>query len=173
MKPHEKHREAAEGRLAFRVVTVSSSRYRKMKEGTEYADESGDVAVRLILEAGHSVSGRSLVSDDVGMITKEVRKFLGEKDDVLLFTGGTGVAKADVTIEAVRPFFEKELDGFGELLRRVSYDEIGAAALMTRATAGVAAGRVILCLPGSPGAVKTALTTTISELPHAVHITRL
>lgn len=173
MKPHEKHREVAKGQLSFRVVTVSSSRYRKMKEGNEYADESGDVAVRLILESGHSVSGRSIVSDDVGMIKKEVGPFLGGKDDVLLFTGGTGVAKADVTIEAVRPFFEKELDGFGELLRRVSYDEIGAAALLTRATAGVAAGKVIICLPGSPEAVKTALVATISELPHAVHIARL
>ncbi len=172
MKPHEKHRSESKGELSFMVVTVSTSRYQMLKESREYRDESGDVAVKVILESGHSVSGRGLVSDSKDMIAKEVRGFLRGKDDVMLLTGGTGVAKRDVTIEAVRPFFEKELDGFGELLRRVSYDEIGAASLLTRATAGVAKGKLILCLPGSPGAVKTALDTSIVELPHAVHIAR-
>ncbi len=173
MKPHAEHRSKAPARLSFEVVTVSSSRWRKKKEGKEFRDEAGDVAALLIQDAGHSVSRRRLVSDSRPMIEKEVKDFFKGKDDVLVLTGGTGVAKADVTIEAVRPFFEKELDGFGELLRRVSYDEIGAAAFLTRATAGVSKGKLIVCLPGSPGAVTTALKTTIAELPHVLYVARL
>jgi molybdenum cofactor biosynthesis protein B len=172
MKPHEKHRSEATGRLSFRVVTVSSSRYQKKSEGKKFEDESGDLAGTLIVQAGFSVSSRSLLPDHRRLIGKAVKEFLGSKDDVLLFTGGTGVAPSDVTIEAARPFFEKELDGFGELLRRKGYDEIGAAALLTRATAGVSKGKLILCLPGSPGAVRTALESTIGELPHVLHVAR-
>ncbi len=173
MKPHEEHRAEAPARLSFEVVTVSSSRYEKSKAGKNYEDEGGDVVVSEIRKAGHSISSRRLVSDSGRMIGKEVRNFLSGKADVLLLTGGTGVAKRDVTIETVRPFFEKELDGFGELVRRVSYDEIGSAAMLTRATAGVAGGKMIVCLPGSPGAVRTALRSTISEIPHALYIARL
>jgi molybdopterin adenylyltransferase len=173
MKPHAEHRSKAPARLSFEIVTVSSSRWRKKKEGEEFRDESGDAADLLIRNSGHAVSGRRLVPDSKPMIEKEVRDFLKGKDDVLLLTGGTGAAKADVTIEVARPFFEKELDGFGELLRRVSYDEIGAAAFLTRATAGVSKGKLILCLPGSPGAVTTAMKTTIAELPHVLYVARL
>jgi molybdenum cofactor biosynthesis protein B len=172
MKPHEKHRSEAKARLSFRVVTVSSSRHRKKTEGKEFDDESGDVAVKLIEEGGHVVSSRDLLPDDGRLIGKAVRGFLRGKDDVLLFTGGTGVARADVTIEAATPFFEKELDGFGELLRRKGYDEIGSAALLTRATAGVSKGKLILCLPGSPGGVRTALESTLGELPHVLRVAR-
>ncbi len=173
MKPHADHRSMAPARLSFQVVTVSSSRWRKKKDGIEFQDEAGDNADLLIRNAGHSVARRRLVPDSRPMIEKEVKDFLKGKDDVLVLTGGTGAAKADVTIESVRPYFEKELDGFGELLRRVSYDEIGAAAFLTRATAGVSKGKLILCLPGSPGAVTTALKATIAELPHVLYVARL
>jgi molybdopterin adenylyltransferase len=155
-----------------RVVTVSTSRHSKMKEGKAYSDEGGDTAEAEVKKAGDVVTSRRLLSDDAGMLRREVRSFLKGKDDVLLLTGGTGVSSRDVTIETVRPFFQKELDGFGELLRRLSFDEIGTAALLTRATLGVADGKLILCIPGSPGAVKTALKAFAAELPHIVYVAR-
>jgi molybdopterin adenylyltransferase len=172
MKPHEQHRSLARRTLRVRVVTVSTSRYRKKRNGMKFGDEGGDTAEREVEAAGHLVTGRGLISDDAGMLRKEIRGFLGGKDDLLLFTGGTGVSTRDVTIETVRPYFEKELDGFGEILRRLSFDEVGSAAMLTRATLGVAKGKLIMCLPGSPGAVKTALKATVGELPHAVYIAR-
>jgi molybdopterin adenylyltransferase len=155
-----------------RVVTVSTSRHSKMKRGEKYTDEGGDVAEAEAKNAGNMVTSRRLVSDDVTMLRREVKDFLSGKDDVLLLTGGTGVSRRDITIETVRPFLQKELDGFGELLRRLSFDEIGTAALLTRATLGVARGKVILCVPGSPGAVKTAMRAFAGELPHIVHVAR-
>ena len=172
MRPHEEHRSSSMKRLSFQVVTVSTSRFQKEKGGQEFTDESGDIAVNLIEGAGHKVSDRELIPDDLRLIGKHVRGFLKSKEDVLLLTGGTGVAKSDVTIEAVRPFFDKELEGFGELFRRLSYDEIGTAAILSRATAGVTKGKILLCLPGSPGAVKTALGATLSEMPHLIHVAR-
>jgi molybdenum cofactor biosynthesis protein B len=152
------------------VVTVSTSRYAKMKDGAPFSDEAGDVAEAEVTRAGHIVHGRGLISDDVKMLRRVVTKFLSTKDDVLLLTGGTGVSPRDVTIETVRPYFEKEITGFGELLRRISFDEIGSAAMLTRATAGVVRGRLIVCMPGSPGAVKTALRSTMGEFPHILFV---
>ena len=173
MMPHEKHRSSGPTKLAVVVVTVSTSRYASKQSEAKVSDESGDVASREIGSLGYSLARRTLVSDEPEMIRSEIRNFLSGKEDVLLLLGGTGVSRRDVTIETARPFFEKELDGFGELLRRVSYDEIGAAAFLTRATAGVSRGKLILCLPGSPAAVETALRATISELPHILYVARL
>ena len=170
MQPHEEHRRKAERRLRVAVVTVSTSRYAKMKEGSSYTDEGGDAAVEEAESAGHAVSRRSMISDDRTMLRREVRKFLTGKDDVLLFTGGTGLSPRDVTVETVRPYFEKELEGFGELVRRLGYDEIGGAAILTRATAGVASGKLIVCMPGSPGAVRTAMKAFAREFAHALFI---
>ena len=119
-------------------MTVSSSRYEKKQAGESFADEAGEVAQAVARRAGHEVTKRTLISDDATMLRREVREFLAARDDVLLMTGGTGVSSRDITIETVRPYFEKELPGFGELFWRVSLDEVGSAAILTRATAGVA-----------------------------------
>jgi molybdopterin adenylyltransferase len=173
VRPHASHRAQAPAQLSFEVITVSSSRHEKASRGESYTDESGDIAVSEVLKKGHSVSRRGLVPDKGPMIDRAVRKFLSGKADVLLLAGGTGIARSDVTVETVRPFLEKELDGFGELIRRISYDEIGSAAILTRATAGVAGGKVIICLPGSPAAVRTAMRSVISEIPHMAYVARL
>jgi molybdenum cofactor biosynthesis protein B len=141
-----------------------------MKAGAEYTDESGDAAVEETRRAGHNVSRRVLISDHRAMLRREVKRFLRGKDDVLLFTGGTGLSPRDLTVETVRPYFDKELDGFGELVRRLGYDEIGSAAVLTRATAGVASGKLIVCMPGSPGGVRTSMRAFVREFPHAVFI---
>jgi len=151
---------------------VSTSRYSKRESGEEFTDEAGDAAIAAARGAGHTVTGRELISDDARMLRREVLAFLAGSDDVLLLTGGTGVSPRDITIETVRPYFEKEIAGFGELLRRVSYDEIGSAAMLTRATAGVAKGKLIVCMPGSPGAVETSLRVAMGEFPHILFVAR-
>lgn len=171
-RPHERHREAGPKRLSFVLVTVSSSRFEQKEEGREPKDESGDAALRAATRAGHTVVKRELVSDEKEMIERQVREFLSGQADVLVLMGGTGVSRRDVTIEAVRPFFEKELDGFGELLRVFSLKQVGAAAVATRATAGVANGKLIVCLPGSPHAVRLAMRRFIGEFPHLILVAR-
>ena len=172
MRPHERHRHEAERRLRAEVVTVSTSKYEKKTRGEHYTDETGDTAVAIAAEAGHNITRRSLVSDEKTMIRREVRRFLAGDDDMLLLAGGTGLSPRDVTVETVKPFLEKELEGFGELVRRLSYDEVGSASALTRATAGVAKGKLIVCMPGSPGAVKTAMRAFVGEFPHMVYIAR-
>jgi len=151
---------------------VSTGRYEKRATGEEARDESGDVAERIIREGGHFVAKRSLISDDAKMLKASVKEFLASDADVLVLAGGTGLSKRDITIETVRPYFQKEVEGFGELLRGRSFRRVGAAAMLTRATAGVAKGRLIVCLPGSPDAVETGLASFMGEFAHAVHIAR-
>jgi molybdenum cofactor biosynthesis protein B len=170
-RPHEMHRARSRRTLSFHLVTVSSGRFTKMRMGADYRDESGDLAERRILGESHRVVRRELIPDRSGMIRSAVKEFLGSKADVLVFTGGTGVSPTDVTVETVAPFLEKELAGFGELFRSVTFRRIGSAAILTRATAGTAKGKLIVCLPGSPDAVDTGLNF-ISEFPHIVAIAR-
>jgi molybdopterin adenylyltransferase len=170
VKPHEQHRDHSRGSLSFHIVTVSSTRFRMKSEGSEYQDESGDLAAHIVQDAGHRVETRRLLPDKKSKIRDAVKDFLDSEASTIVFIGGTGVSHSDVTVETVVPFFEKELTGFGELLRNISYQKIGSAAMLTRATAGTAKGKLIVCLPGSPGAVETALQNFISEFPHIVSV---
>ncbi|MFP3290921.1 MAG: MogA/MoaB family molybdenum cofactor biosynthesis protein [Thermoproteus sp.] len=173
MRPHEEHRARGPKELSFWVVTVSTSRYEAMASGRSCTDESGDAAVSLISRAGHRVVGRSLVKDDLVMIRGVVMDLLRRSDvDVVVLTGGTGVARTDVTIEAVRPLLEKELDGFGDVFRLKSYQEVGTAAIMSRALAGVSNGKLVVALPGSPNAVETGLGIILPEAPHIIYLVR-
>jgi molybdopterin adenylyltransferase len=172
MKPHESHRDAAPTNISVDIVTVSTSRYGKMKAGERFTDEGGDVAEEESQAARFTVVRRALISDDAEMLRSEVECFLSGKSDVLMFTGGTGLSQHDITIETVSKYFDKEINGFGELLRSSSYSTVGAASALTRATAGVKAGRLILCMPGSPDAVRTALKSFASEIPHALLVAR-
>jgi len=157
--------------VGFFVVTVSSSRFADSKAGRKFTDESGDAAEKLLRKHGHKISGRELVSDDVSQIRDALERGLQTKNvGAVLFMGGTGVSPTDVTIEAVKPHLDKELEGFGELLRAVSYEKIGFPAVLSRATAGIARGKLVLCLPGSPDGVKTALKLFMGDIPHVVYI---
>ncbi len=154
-------------------MTVSTSRYRsRAKERGPVEDESGDVAQEMILRSKGIVAERKLVPDDAKLIRRTLAAALRAELDVLVFTGGTGVSTTDVTIETVRPLFEKEIEGFGEIFRAVSYEKIGAAAALSRATAGLAKGKLIMCLPGSPDAVGTALDLFLREVPHVLYLAR-
>jgi molybdopterin adenylyltransferase len=130
------------------VLTISNSR-------TPADDRSGDTLAERISEAGHSLAARALVKDSIEAIRREIRQWLTSDDvDVVISTGGTGLTGFDVTIEAVRPLFEKEIEGFAIAFHQVSFAKIGTSTVQSRATAGVARGKYIFCLPGSPGACR-------------------
>ncbi len=173
MKAHESHRQSAPRTLGFYVITVSSSRFARRSEGKEYVDESGETAEEIIEKSGHTVTGRELVDDDAEMIVDALNDGLNRDEvDVVVFTGGTGVSPRDVTVEAIRPLLEKEIEGFGELLRAVSYAKIGSPAMLSRATAGLRSGKLVICLPGSPDGVETGLNLIMPDIPHVVFVAR-
>jgi molybdenum cofactor biosynthesis protein B len=167
----KKHKAEAPKKLRFAIFTVSTSRYQQQKKGEQVKDVSGDLIESLLKNAEHAVSFRKLISDDKILIEKGMRNVLASVDvDAVVFCGGTGIAPSDITIETVSPFLEKVLPGFGEIFRRLSYDEVGSAALMSRAVAGVAKGKAFFCLPGSPDAVRLCFEKLI--LPEVGHVVK-
>jgi len=132
------------------VLTVSDSR-------TEADDKSGKLLVSRLNDAGHQLFEKTIVKDDIFAVRAVISNWIAEPDaQVVITTGGTGVTGFDGTPEAVRPLLEKTLDGFGEVFRMISYEEIGTSTLQSRAIAGVANGTYVFCLPGSSGACATA-----------------
>ncbi|MFC5279110.1 molybdenum cofactor biosynthesis protein B [Halorubrum rubrum] len=161
---HDHHAHDAES-VAVAVVTVSSSR--SLSE-----DASGDLLVEAFEDAGHEVAVRELVDDDFDGVQGTVDRLARRGDtDAIVTTGGTGVTPDDVTPEAVDPLFEKDLPGFGELFRRLSTEEVGTRTVGSRATAGVAHGTVVCCLPGSENAVRLGVEEII--LPEIGHLAGL
>jgi molybdenum cofactor biosynthesis protein B len=132
------------------VLTVSDSR-------TLVDDKSGTVLANRIAKAGHNVVVREIVTDEIGRIVEKVNSWIANASiDVVIATGGTGVTGRDVTPEAFAQVYEKEVPGFGELFRWISYQKIATSTIQSRATAGVASGTYLFALPGSPGACKDA-----------------
>jgi molybdenum cofactor biosynthesis protein B len=166
----QRHKAEAPKKLSFGIVVVSTSRYGMLEKGDEVKDESGDLIEKLLKDAGHSVAFRKLVPDDKQFIEESIRQALNSNADAVIYCGGTGIAPSDITIETVSPFFEKVLPGFGEIFRFLSYAEIGSAAVLSRAVAGVAKGKVFFCVPGSMDAVRLCLEKLI--LPEAAHIVK-
>lgn len=159
---HHPHHGHAPSAVATWVVTCSDTR-------DAASDEGGAVARDLIIAAGHSIAGQELVKDDALAIEHALAHALEHGARCVIFTGGTGVSSRDVTIETLAPKFKKTLDGFGELFRALSFQQIGSAAWLSRASAGVIDGALVFCLPGSPKAVRLALERLIlPELSHAV-----
>ena len=151
--------------LYVAIVTVSSSR-------DPDDDPGGDLAAELVSESGGRVTARKLVRDDFAAIRGMVDRLAGRSDvDCIVTTGGTGMTMDDVTPTACEGLFERDIPGFGELFRSLSYEEIGHRAMASRATAGVVAGTPVFCLPGSSGAVNTGMTELI--LPEAPHLAGL
>ncbi|MGE5592051.1 MAG: MogA/MoaB family molybdenum cofactor biosynthesis protein [Bacillota bacterium] len=166
---HDEHEQAAAslGALHCGVLTVTDSR-------TVDTDESGKLMQQMLTDQGHQVARYALLPNDEARVRAEVDSWTrsGEVDAVLI-TGGTGLSSRDRTIEAVRPLLEKELPGFGELFRALSYEEIGPAAMMSRATCGVLRGCIVVSLPGSKAAVRLALgKLLLPQLRHLVQQAR-
>ena len=158
----QRHRGEALADVPTVVVTVSDTR-------TLETDTGGALVVEALEKAGHRVAGRTIVRDDAAEITAAVRGALCQEGvRAIVVTGGTGVAPRDVTPDAIEPLLERVLPGFGELFRMLSWEEIGSAAILSRALAGLAEGRVVFVLPGSRGALRMALEKLI--LPELGHL---
>lgn len=158
----DEHRRSVPYRLGFAIITASDTR-------DTTTDLGGALLATLAEEAGHLVVRRTIVREELSALALAVDDGLADRAvDVVLVTGGTGVAPRDRTLEAIAPRFEKELPGFGELFRQLSFAEIGAAAMLSRATAGVVGGRAIFLLPGSPDALRLAMEKLI--LPEVAHL---
>ncbi len=165
------HREKAPKHLRIAVLVVSDTRAAAMREGRD-EDISGKLAEQKAHELGHETT-RLIVPDDATKIRGAVKKFIADKKvDAVIITGGTGVAKRDVTIETLQPMFEKELPGFGEILRHIGYEKVGTPALLTRASAGIIKKKPVFCLPGAPNAVEVAMGLILPELGHVIKHTR-
>jgi molybdenum cofactor biosynthesis protein B len=160
--PRHHHRRAATASVATAVIAVSDTR-------DLASDEGGALIAELLEAAGHRVTRREVVPDDADRIEAALSRALEREDTrAVILTGGTGVAPRDVTPDAVEPLLDREIPGFGELFRLLSYQEIGSAALLSRALAGVAEGRVVFALPGSKGGVRLAMEKLI--LPEIGHL---
>lgn len=160
----EEHRRDAPGRVRCAVITISDTR-------TPDTDSSGRYIVDALTAAGHDVRVRTIVPDEPERIRASVLAALDDSVlDVVLTTGGTGITRRDGTYEVITSLLEKPLEGFGELFRMLSYQDIGAAAMLSRACGGLVRGRIVLAMPGSEAAVRLALDKLI--LPELSHLVR-
>jgi molybdenum cofactor biosynthesis protein B len=159
----EKHREASPEKIRVAVLTVSDTR-------TPETDTGGNVIVELMQGAGHEISHREIVKDDASRIEVVLQELLADAGvDAVITTGGTGISARDTTYEVVSRRIDKKLDGFGELFRVLSYEEIGAAAMLSRAVAGASGSKFLACLPGSSNAVRLAVEKLlVPEISHLV-----
>ena len=158
----QQHQKESSKDITCGIITLSDSRK------SEKLDLSGQYMAKEI-EERYTLKSKDLIPDEQDTLIDSIENMISSDIDVILTTGGTGLDPRDITVETVESLFEKRLDGFGEMFRAKSYEEIGAAALLSRATAGIYKKTVIFSMPGSPNAVKTAFSLIIDELPHFVH----
>ena len=161
---YHEHRHLAPRSVTCAVLTISDSR-------TEAEDESGKLIRERLSSNGHSVVDHAILRNEPVAIREKIGELVGrEHVKVIITSGGTGVSHRDVTVDTVEPMLEKRLDGFGQLFRSLSYEEIGTGSILSRATAGVIGGKVVLCFPGSLGAATLAMDRII--LPEIGHLVR-
>jgi molybdopterin adenylyltransferase len=161
---HIEHKALSPAVAHCYILTISDTR-------TEATDTSGRAICDLLWSEGHKVDGTKIVRDEPDQVRAAIAGQLASPDvQVIITTGGTGITSRDTTYEAITALLEKRLDGFGELFRMISYQEIGSAAMLSRAVGGLARGKVILSLPGSEAAVRLAMTRLI--LPELGHLVR-
>jgi molybdenum cofactor biosynthesis protein B len=163
-RPVDEHKAGAPAWLRIAVLTVSDTR--------DWAtDSSGQLIMTHLVRSGHQVVDRALVPDEPKWITEQVETWRGRGDvDAILITGGTGISRRDQTAETIRGLLTKELTGYGELFRMLSYQEIGSAAMLSRAIGGLIGETPVFVMPGSKGAVELAMTKLI--LPELGHVVR-
>jgi len=159
----DEHKARAPRSVRCFIVTVSDTR-------TEATDASGRAIADLLTAAGHVVAGRTIVKDEAELVRGTLERQLASADvQAIITTGGTGITARDSTYEVVTGLLQKRLDGFGELFRMLSFEQIGPAAMMSRACAGLVAGHIVISLPGSEAAVRLAMERlVVPELGHLV-----
>jgi molybdopterin adenylyltransferase len=161
---HTEHKRLSPAVANCYILTISDTR-------TEATDTSGQAIFDLLFAGGHQVTGRKIVPDEPAQVRLAIEAQLAKPDvQVVITAGGTGITSRDTTYEAISGLLDKKLDGFGELFRLLSYQEIGSAAMLSRAVGGVAKGKIVLALPGSENAVRLAMTRLI--LPELGHLVR-
>ncbi|MFC1873837.1 molybdenum cofactor biosynthesis protein B [Chloroflexota bacterium] len=161
---YEEHKEKAPKSVNCAVLMISDSR-------TEATDESGKLIKEKLGANGHTVIAYAILKNEAAAIKQKVEELLGQAElQVIITSGGTGASHRDVTVETITPLLEKKLDGFGELFRSLTYQEIGTGSILSRAAAGVVGGKIILCFPGSLGAARMAMEKII--LPEIGHLVR-
>jgi len=169
----EEHRKNAPSIIKCAIITLSDSQSRE--HGEPKTPPSTDISGKILCEnlrKKYQVIGYKLIGDDAKSLISAINEMISQGAMVIFTTGGTGIGKKDITIETLRGIFEKELEGFGEIFRHESYKELGAGAILTRATAGIYNDSVIIALPGSPNAVKMGLDIVIDELGHLIRHVR-
>jgi molybdenum cofactor biosynthesis protein B len=160
---YDEHKYLSPSTVICAVLIISDSR-------DEKTDESGKLLVDGIKSVGHTVSSCNFLKNDAVAIQLKLNELLADSSlQVIITSGGTGLSHLDLTVEAVTPLLQKKMDGFGELFRHLTYQEIGTGSILSRAVAGISQGKVVICLPGSVKAVKLALEKIIlSEIGHMV-----
>ncbi len=163
------HKENTQKTYRSAILTISTSRYEKygkIDRPERAEDVSGKLIWGMVQVGGGEVVLYELVPDNIEKIREALKRSLYSDAEIIISSGGTGLSPTDVTIEAVAPYFEKEMPGFGEIFRYKSIEQIGNSAILTRAVAGIARQKAIFCLPGSPNAVKLALELILPEMGH-------
>ncbi|MBP7634491.1 molybdenum cofactor biosynthesis protein MoaB [Candidatus Ozemobacteraceae bacterium] len=163
---HHDHETEAPKILALGILTLSDTR-------GEAEDRSGALLKELLSGAGHRIDAYAVIREDPERIEATLGEWLSKPLDAIVTNGGTGLTSRDGTIEVARRLMQKELEGFGELFRFLSFQQIGPAGMLSRSTAGLASGKILVCLPGSTKAVRlAAIRLLIPELPHMVREAR-
>jgi molybdenum cofactor biosynthesis protein B len=161
---YHEHKQHSPVSISCAVLVISGSR-------TEHDDESGKLLMQMLQANGHKVASFDILKNDAGAIRGKLEQFMADDGvQAVISSGGTGASHLDITVETVTPLLDKKLDGFGELFRQFTYQEIGTGSIMSRAMAGVAQGTVVICLPGSVAAVEMAMQKII--LPEIGHLVR-
>jgi molybdopterin adenylyltransferase len=157
------HKKLEVKNIGCAVLVTSDSR-------TEETDESGKLIKQRLTDSGHRVINYTILKNDAQTIRNKINEWVKLNEvQVIITSGGTGLSHKDVTVDTIQPMLEKRLDGFGELFRSLTYQELGTASIMSRATAGVINGKIIICFPGSLGAATLAMDKIIlSEIGHMV-----
>jgi molybdenum cofactor biosynthesis protein B len=171
MKVHEQHKKKGPKVVNIALIIVSTSRYDEIQKGIESSDKTIPLVQHVLEEFSDvSLNNVEIVSDDKGQIKDMLNEFLTKETiHSIIFSGGTGLTTKDITYETIQPLIDKEITGFGELFRYLSYEEIGPAAMLSRATGGRIKNKSVFILPGSPKAVELALRKLI--IPEIRHIT--
>lgn len=160
----KEHRKKSPIEVSCGVITLSDSKYNDKNEG-KFTDTSGKLIIEK-LNKKYEVNNYEIIPDEKNQLLNTVEEMIKKNIDIIFTTGGTGIGSRDITIETLKPLFEKKLSGFGEIFRGKTYEELGPGAILSRATAGVYKKTIIFSMPGSPNAVKLGISIIIDELSH-------
>lgn len=167
----EEHKKHVPTDVKCGVITLSDSKYEDSKNNKN-TDISGENIIKILEKRNHTIEQYTIIPDNKDLLLKTIKEMNKKFIDVIFTTGGTGLESRDITIETLKPLYDKEVPGFGELFRLKSYEELGSGALLSRASAGVYNKTLIFSMPGSPNAVKTAMNIIKDEIAHIVKHTR-